>query len=339
VYELRAQLSDESPIVFEAYGSSMARDVAYQPVMTMMRRHFGLVGGDGPAVARRKIETLLAIDGSKLDQHYPRLMALLSMPADERREAEGDDLRRETFDAAARLVVGASQRRPVIVVLEDVQWFDEPSRALLGDLIARLQRSRIMVVATARPEGEIQWHTRAARTRVELGPLAGDEIRAMVRALVGTAPRALEDLIVSKAAGSPFFAEELTRALLEAGHVVRENGRCRLARPVEDLPLPGTVQEAIAARLDGLGPAARRVAQVAAVLGRQFRIADLQRLLADEPVDVEAVVGELERRASCTASWRAPRASCVSARASRRKWHTRACCSGSVASCTGASRS
>jgi class 3 adenylate cyclase/tetratricopeptide (TPR) repeat protein len=297
VYELRARLRDDPPTVFEAYSSSMSRDVPYHPIMTMMRRYFGLEAGDGPQVAREKIERCLDVDSRILERSYPRLMALLSLPVEHRRAAQGEAVRRETFEAVARLVMGASQRRPVIVVLEDVHWIDVPSRELLGDLLARLQRSRVMVIATMRPETDLGWHTRAARTRIELGPLAADDVRAMVRAIVGAAvPRELEDRIVAKATGSPFFAEELTRALLEEGHVVVDDGRARLTRPIEDLPLPGTVQEVIAARLDRLGSAERRTLQVASVLGREFRADELATLLADEPVDVESALEVLERR-------------------------------------------
>jgi len=297
VYELRARLADDPPVVFEGYSSAMSRDVPYHPIMTMLRRYFGLEGGDGVETARQKLECCLDVDATVLDRSYPRLMALLAMPVEERHSAQGEDLRRETFDAVARLVVGASQRQPVIVVLEDVQWLDASSAELLGDLLARLQRSRILVVATMRPDAEVAWYTRAARTRIDLGPLGAEDIRAMVRSIVGGAvPRELEDRIVAKAAGSPFFVEELTRALLEEGHVVHDGGRVRLTRSVEELPLPGTVQEVIAARLDRLQPAERRVLQVAAVLGREFRIDDLTTLLRDERVDVGAAVAELERR-------------------------------------------
>ena len=83
-------------------------------------------------------------------------------------------------------------------------------------------------------------------------------------------PRELEDAHRAKAEGNPFFAEEITRTLVEEGLIVRGDGAARSTRPVDEIAIPGTVQELIGARLDRLGPHAKRVVQVAAVLGRQF---------------------------------------------------------------------
>jgi tetratricopeptide (TPR) repeat protein len=109
-------------------------------------------------------------------------------------------------------------------------------------------------------------------------------------------PTDLKPLLVSKAAGSPFFAEELVRGMCEDGTLVCDGGAVRLSRPVRDLPIPGTIQEVIAARLDRLGPGAKRIVQVAAVLGRQFRRSQLEALLEGENIDVGRELEELERR-------------------------------------------
>src|SRR5439155_21152883 len=108
-------------------------------------------------------------------------------------------------------------------------------------------------------------------------------------------PPGLEDRILAKAEGSPFFAEEITRALLEEGYVTVEDGRARLTRPIDEVLIPGTVREVIAARLDRLGAEAKRVVQVASVLGRQFHRNQLARLF-DEAVDMTAVLASLESR-------------------------------------------
>src|SRR5262249_2763406 len=124
------------------------------------------------------------------------------------------------------------------------------------------------------------------------------DVVAVIRAVAGDAlPRKLEHVVVSKAGGSPFFAEELVRSLMEDGHLARgPSGTMMLTRRLEALPIPGTVQEVIAARLDALGSGAKRVVQVGAVLGRQFRGRQLAALLADEAVDVPNELAELERR-------------------------------------------
>ena len=132
------------------------------------------------------------------------------------------------------------------------------------------------------------WHVPTARTQFSLRPLSDVDVSAVLQAVATyRLPRELERVIVSRAAGSPFFTEEIVRSLLEEGHLVRTGtGEIALTRPLADLPIPSTVQEVIAARLDGLGPSAKRVVQVAAVLGRQFRTRQLLALLADDGIDV-----------------------------------------------------
>ncbi len=109
-------------------------------------------------------------------------------------------------------------------------------------------------------------------------------------------PPSLEGRILEKAEGSPFFAEEITRALFEEGYVTVDNGLASLTRPVEEVLIPGTVREVIAARLDRLGAQAKHVVQAASVLGRQFHRDQLARLLQGEGVDVPAVLASLESR-------------------------------------------
>jgi class 3 adenylate cyclase/tetratricopeptide (TPR) repeat protein len=297
VYEFRQRLAEEPVVFFESYCSSISQAIPYHSTLSMLRRFFGIEVGEPHEQASGKIAERLGAPMERLEQAYPLLTRLLSRPYAERRDAPADELRRETFDAIARLLVGVSQDAPVVVLIEDIHWSDEASRELLATLVATLERSRVMVLVTTRSEGRPAWRTRAARTEIELIPLADDEVRSMARALVGGAlPREIEDRLVTRAVGSPFFAEEFTRALLEAGELVCENGTCRLVRAPVDIPIPNTVQEVIAARLDRLPPPAKRALQLAAVLGRQFRAPDVAALAADGALDVEAALAELEHR-------------------------------------------
>jgi class 3 adenylate cyclase/tetratricopeptide (TPR) repeat protein len=297
VYEFRGRLAEEPVVFFETYCSSISQAIPYHATLNMLRRFFGIEVGEAHAAASGKLADRLGVPIERLEQGYPLLTRLLSQPYSERRDAPADELQRETYDAIARLLVGVSQDAPVVVLIEDIHWADEASRDLLATFVATLERSRIMVLATARPDGHRAWRTRAVRTDIVLAPLVDDEVRAMARAIVGGAlPREIEDRLVARAAGSPFFAEEFTRALVEEGELVCDGGTCRLARAPVDIPIPSTVQEVIAARLDRLPAPAKRLLQVAAVLGRQFRLGDAAALADDATLDVAAAVAELERR-------------------------------------------
>src|SRR5258705_4021528 len=108
-----------------------------------------------------------------------------------------------------------------------------------------------MVVTTHRPDERATWRARAALTQIVLRPLSDDDARAIVRAVAGAPlPVELERRVVAPAEGSPLFAGEVTRALFEEGYLPRDNGHCRVTRPAEGIPLPGSIQAGIAASLD-----------------------------------------------------------------------------------------
>jgi len=155
----------------------------------------------------------------------------------------------------------------------------------------------VMVLVSHRPDYRPTWRTSAALTQITLRPLLDDEVIQITRSLAGGAlPTELEKRILAKADGSPFFAEEITRSLAEEGYLAREDGHTRVTRPIDEILIPGSVREVIAARLDRLGAAAKRVAQLAAVFGRQFRRTDLAQLLASDSVELDRELAELSRR-------------------------------------------
>src|SRR2546426_4546782 len=263
----------------------------------MMKHHFGIIPGDSAVVAGDKVRVKLGKNADHLERFYPALSRLLGLHAGDEPVPAPEEVKRESFEAVTRLVLGASERAPVVVLLEDLHWIDDPSRELLESLVGRVAAAPVMVLVTHRPDDRAAWRARGALTQVVLPRLSDEHVRTIVRAVAGgPLPEQLERLLVAKAEGSPFCAEEITRSLIEEGYLAQNGGGRKLTRPLEEIRIPGTVQEVIAARLDRLSPPAKRVVQVAAVLGRQFRRDQLTALLAGEDIDVEHELGELEQR-------------------------------------------
>ncbi|MBX3028071.1 AAA family ATPase [bacterium] len=299
IYELKQRLleEDEAVTFLEARCAALSQSIPLAPFVAMLRQYFDLSPSDDEATACGKVERRLGKAMAQIDDAYPLLCRVLSVPAPVPAELPLERLKRETFEAIARLVQSESRRGPVILILEDLHWIDEPSQELLEMAITRLSRSQAMILVSHRPEYRPQWRTEAALTQISLRPLLDGDVRRITRALAGGAlPDELEARILAKAEGSPFFAEEITRSLSEEGFLERAGGAVRLTRPVDEILIPGSVREVIAARLDRLPAAAKRVAQIAAVLGRQFQRQQLAHLLADEQVDVEGALEELLRR-------------------------------------------
>jgi class 3 adenylate cyclase/tetratricopeptide (TPR) repeat protein len=297
LYEFRRRLADEPVVLLEGRCSTLGRAVPYGPFVAMFRDFFGLVPGEDLDGA---VEKAFAKAGSWRDEPElaRRLVArLLGMPGAHEKDGEDLDLKRASFDAVTGLVLSESQRAPVVIVVEDVHLMDDGSRELLEALLARLGNARVMVVVSQRPDDGLTWQTSAAFVQLVLRRLPDAEVRTLVEAVAGGAvPDELASLLVARIDGSPFFAEEITRMLVEEAYIVADGGYCRLSRPLDEVRIPGRVEEVVAARLDRLGPSSKRVVQVAAVLGRQFRGSHLAAVLVDEGIDIPRELADLERR-------------------------------------------
>jgi class 3 adenylate cyclase/tetratricopeptide (TPR) repeat protein len=297
IHELKLRLADAPVVFFEARCSAMTHAAPYAPWVVMMRQYFGLGAADSEKQAWATITEKLGGAPDELVAAYPGLPHVLGLHTSRLDAANGDELKRQTFETVAQLVNRAGGQEPVVMIIEDIQWMDELSREMLALAVGKTSRSRLMIVTSHRADHQPTWRVKAAFTQLALRPLSDDETTDIVRAVAGGAlPLDLERRLVRKADGNPFFTEEITRTLVEEGYLLRGDGQVRVTRPIEEIRMPGTVEELIGARLDRLAPQAKRVVQVAAVLGRQFQREQLVALLAGEELDVDAQLTELEAR-------------------------------------------
>jgi len=299
IYEFKQRLAEVPVVLFEARCSAMTQAAPYAPWVTMLRQYFGITSDDGEAAAAVKMSAKLGDRAGQVASTYPALCQVMNLRSSSNSPdtPETDAIKRETFEAVAGLVYTVSEQTPVVMIIEDIHWIDEPSREMLALAVSKTVRSRLMMLISHRPDYVPAWRVRSAFTQLTLGPLSDDETVDVVRGVAGgPLPGELERRIVQKGEGNPFFTEEITRTLIEEGYLLRSDGQVRLTRAVDEIRMPGTVEELIGARLDRLGPQAKRVVQVAAVLGRQFHRQQLVGLLASESIDVVAELGALEDR-------------------------------------------
>ena len=239
------------------------------------------------------VTTLEPVWRAELARLLPELATAALPPA-------SDDALR-LFEAVTRLVERRAARMPLVIVLEDLHWADESSLGLLAYLRRRVDHARVLIVITARAE-ELPDATVLRRTlddldgqrrlvTIALGPLTHADTTALVAALVraGTDARVLHRLsedLWTMSLGNPFMVVETVRA-------VEEGEAGTAGRP---LALPDRVRRVIAGRLDRLGPHARELAMVAAVVGREFEFRVLQRASRLAESEAAAAVEELVRR-------------------------------------------
>src|SRR5277367_559116 len=180
-----------------------------------------------------------------------------------------DELRRRQLAALTAWVLAGARSQAVALAFEDLHWADPTSLDLLETLGERGAQASLLIIATARPEFRPPWSLRSHHSVISLSPLARAEVAEMVGELAQRHALSEEmiDGVNERTGGVPLFVEEVTRFLLERG----EQGG------VQAIPL--TLQQSLAARLDRLGPA-REIAQIGAVLGREFSYALLKSVAA-----------------------------------------------------------
>ncbi len=173
---------------------------------------------------------------------------------------------------------------PALFIIEDVHWIDSVSESMFVDFLSVIPQTRSVVLLTYRPEyrGALS-HLVGAQT-ISLAPLSDSEAGALLGGLLGSDASVVEvsNLITQRAAGNPFFAQEMVRELAERGVLEGEPGRYRCRMDVGEISVPATLQAAIAARIDRLSSAAKQTINGAAVIGSRFT-PDLLGSLGIEP--------------------------------------------------------
>jgi hypothetical protein len=245
---------------------------ALYPFIVQLERAAGFTRDD---MAEAKLGKLRALPwpSARDDRDVALLSELLSLPsfaADLNLSPQRK--REELFEALLCQLDAEARHQPVLMVFEDVHWIDPTSRELLDLAIDRVRRLRVLLVITFRPEFQPPWGGRSHVTSLALTRLGERDGEALVQKLAGIAALAPEMVaeIVERTDGVPLFVEELTKAVLESGERGDRVGAVLSKTSLTTLSVPATLHASLMARLDRLGPIAKEVAQIGAVIGREF---------------------------------------------------------------------
>jgi adenylate cyclase len=272
--------------VFVTFCEAHAKEMAFHAVANLLRSAFE-VADRSDAAGREQVRSRLR------DAESDDLLLLddLLGIADDGAALPGidPDARRRRITA----LVNAAQlarTNPAVYVIEDVHWIDEVSESMLADFLTVIVHSKSMVVITYRPE------YRGVLTQVDqaelitLAPLDSSQSRDLTAELLGLDPSVapIGAKVTERAAGNPFFAEEIVRDLADRSILVGSRGNYVCRSDVIDVSVPATLQATIAARIDRLGPQAKRTVRAAAVVGSRFTVDLLVSLGIDPAVDALA---------------------------------------------------
>jgi class 3 adenylate cyclase len=276
--------------VFSTFCESHATDIAFHVVARLLRSIGRLSGLDDQA-ARAQVRTQVP-DADPQDLLLVDDLLGIADPEVESPKIDPDARRRRltALISTAQLARDA----PAVFVVEDAHWIDEVSESMIADFLAVIPQTPSLVLLTYRPEyhGALA-HLAGAQT-VALAPLSEAETSTLVTELVGADPSValIGQIITGRAAGNPFFAEEITRDLAERGVLVGERGNYVCRTDAADVSVPATLQATIAARIDRLQPAAKNTLAAAAVVGSRFTRELLASLQVDPIID-ELINAEL----------------------------------------------
>jgi class 3 adenylate cyclase/tetratricopeptide (TPR) repeat protein len=288
---------DSESAVLEAGALSYGTSTPYLPIISLLKAWGQIEPSDDPsAVAEKLTDRLHALDPSLESVRSP-LLALLDVPVEDVawQGLDPPRRRRQTIDAVKRLLLRLSQRRPLLLVVEDLHWLDAESQALLDELVESLPTAGILLLVTYRPEYRHDWGSKTYYTQVRVDALPPGSAEELLRSLLGedAALRPVKKHLIEHTDGNPFFLEESVRTLVETGALVGERGAYRLTQAVPGLRVPATVQTVLAARIDRLTPADKRLLQTAAVVGKDVPLMLLQSVAGLSEEELQGGLGRL----------------------------------------------
>ena len=288
--EAAALAADRGLEVFWAFCESHARDVPFHAVTRLLRAGSGVAALQGQAARDRAREEVPDAD----PQDLLLLDDLLGIADPDVPLPEIDpDARRRRLTA---LINTASLARtdPALYIIEDAHWIDTVSESMLADLLTVIPQTKLMVLITSRPEYEGALARVHGAQTIALAPLADSDTKALIGELLGPDPSVgeLAGTIAERAAGNPFFTEEMVRELAQRGVLTGERGGYRCHADVADVAVPATVQAAIEARIDRLDTPAKQTLNAASVIGARFG-AELLAALGVDAVFDELLGAEL----------------------------------------------
>ncbi len=298
VSALRAAIASDPYAFAQAQGSAYHRFSSLYPVAELLPQTLGL---DLSLDSEIDLEQVRApLRGTAVEDAAPLFAQLLELQTDaprtkaERRNRSSDVVRESLLAALTEWLLSFGGELPTLLVLEDLHEVDPSTLELLDRMIQRVPANKMLLIVTARP-GEPSYVPRESFvTTLELRPLSRTEAQVLLERRAGNRalPAALVNTLVERTDGLPLFVEELTKMVLESDSLDGTEPPLPGGLGEAEASIPTTLQDSLMARLDRLSDA-KRVAQTAAVLGREFSRRLLEALLDEPPARINEALDRL----------------------------------------------
>ena len=274
LYEFRKAVAHENVAFMEAKCLSYSKGVPYHLHLDMLKANFDIREEDSDSEIREKLKKGIKILRADEDSTLPYFMELLSVKDNSilKVSMSPEEKKIRIIEAFKQIALKGSEIRPLILAYEDLHWIDRSSEELLKYVFESTPGARILLIFTYRPEFVHTWGAKSYHNQLTLNRLSNRESLIMVSNLLGTESldRDLEEFILEKTEGIPFFIEELIKSLKDLKIIELEENKYRLTKDIREVTIPTTIQDVIMARIDSLLEEIKSLLQIASAVGREF---------------------------------------------------------------------
>jgi len=311
---LLGHIAQEPHAIIRYQCSPQHHNSPFYPVISQLEHALGFEPMDAPEIKLKKLEATLprVAGGSRDDVLLYAALLSIAAPAGELSSSASPKRKKDlTIEALTRHLLGLADKQPLVLVLEDAHWIDSSTLELIKRFISLIKTARILVLIKFRPEfipprvGELQ-----VVTVLRLDPLGREHSRSIISNVAGgkKLTQQIEKQIIDKTDGIPLFIEELTKNVMESELAQDVDDEGAAADSLPTLSVPTTLLDSLTARLDRLG-SAKEVAQIGAVIGREFSYPLLKAVLSSPPNLLKAELAQLVESELILVSGCAPNAS------------------------------
>ncbi|UCF86082.1 MAG: AAA family ATPase, partial [Desulfobacteraceae bacterium] len=281
LYEFRKAVANENVTFLEGKCLSFSRSQGYHPIVDILKSNFDIAEDDWDSNIRSKVQGWLQTVSLDEDPTLPYLLELLSV-----KDSKFDQInlspegkKAQTIEAIKRIVLKGSEVRPLILAVEDLHWSDKTSEEVMEEVLESIAGARVLLIFTYRPDFINTWGARSYHNQVTLNRLSNRESLSMASNILGTTDMApdLEELILEKSDGIPFFIEEFIKSIQELGVIEKKEYTFSLTVNANDLHIPSTIQDVIMARIDTLPEDAKSLIQTMSAIEREVNYELIQK--------------------------------------------------------------
>jgi len=279
--ELEKKISVDDFFYLEYQCAPYHTNTALYPVINRLEAVASFEHGDDSVERLQKLEQFMHKSSAEFEREMPAFVSLMGLPEDKwpTPNFDPDEKKEWIFETLISNMFSLAKTKPVLIKIEDVHWIDPTTLELMSRMVKSLSGYNILLLITSRPGFDAEILTEAHVTRLEIERLPQQYTAQLIGGVKGVEalPQDVIDEIIQRTEGIPLFAEELSKSLMES---MQHSGNSTESSMLAKKDIPTTLHDSLLSRLDRLPKASRSIAQLAAVIGRDFSF-DLLEQVAD----------------------------------------------------------